>query len=128
MTVLNVSPSSRFGGASRANIGKTTLAGAQLQRPNDVNSPVERAHERKTRISIIIPRRPEAKLAGSKMPRLGTLPAISTTGFADVWGQFERQTELRLPPSALHAAPATTAEPNTPIGALGVGWTRRQRF
>eukprot|EP00964_Phaeocystis_antarctica_P089650 scaffold57249_cov35-Phaeocystis_antarctica.AAC.1 len=29
---------------------------------------------------------PEAKLAGSKIPRLGTLSAISTTGFADVWG------------------------------------------
>eukprot|EP00964_Phaeocystis_antarctica_P158983 scaffold129877_cov30-Phaeocystis_antarctica.AAC.1 len=66
--------------------------------------------------------RPEAKLAGSKMPRLGTLSAISTTGLADVWGQFERQTELRLPPSAVRAAPATTAEPNTSIGALGVGW------
>eukprot|EP00964_Phaeocystis_antarctica_P024617 scaffold13788_cov31-Phaeocystis_antarctica.AAC.1 len=45
-----------------------------------------------------------------------------------LWGRFERQTELRLPPSALHAAPATTAEPSTPIGALGVGWTRRQGF
>ena len=32
------------------------------------------------------------------------------------------------PPSALHAAPATTAEPNPSIGALGVGWTRRQGF
>ena len=80
------------------------------------------------------------------MPRLGTIepcqiqkdyhikPGLTGVthfqyiGFGDVWGQFERQTELRLPPSALHAAPATTAEPNTPSGALGVGWTRRQGF
>ena len=54
------------------------------------------------------------------------MSAISNIGFADVWGQFERQTELRLPPSAVHAAPATTAEPNTPSGGLGVGWTRRK--
>ena len=40
---------------------------------------------------------------------------------SDVWGQFERQTELRLPPSAVRAAPATTAEPNTSIGALPAG-------
>eukprot|EP00964_Phaeocystis_antarctica_P019805 scaffold10932_cov55-Phaeocystis_antarctica.AAC.2 len=52
----------------------------------------------------------------------------SSTGFADVWGQFERQTELRLPPSAVQAAPTTTAEPNTSVGALGVGWTRRQGY
>ena len=57
------------------------------------------------------------------------LTAISDFHYWIRWGGgFERQTELRLPPSAVRAAPATTAEPNTSIGALGVGWIRRQGY
>ena len=42
--------------------------------------------------------------------------------FSDVAGVlFERQSELGVPPSADCAAPATTAEPNTSIGALPAG-------
>eukprot|EP00964_Phaeocystis_antarctica_P005902 scaffold3214_cov33-Phaeocystis_antarctica.AAC.1 len=63
----------------------------------------------------------------SRKPSLTAVPNFHLWKWA-LWGQFERQTELRLPPSALHAAPATTSEPNTPIWALGVGGTRRQGF